>query len=1187
MVKRVLCFSSVRAMRRKDISRLLVNVVAIAIVLCGILAVPVPVRAQTPQPETREAIVLEIKEYAERHVENDTSMQGEFVVNIYRDNKVGLMPEEIGKIYDKEYYRLKKAKRSNIWEQLYPYGGWIAALIFVVTLVFQTVIREWTSSSIKKIWLSFYGWYVGTMLFNTLRLKQYRTNLKEQCRDFRVPFRRTNFNMKDDYVPLKVAETSDTNNTDAHEAVKKYRKLIVKGPPGSGKSILLKHLAFSYADGTLPLREQPIAILWELKELNYSQKSLEQHLVEDLEQKGFPNAERFVSQGLRRGRVMLLLDGLDEVNSEERPRVVREIWDLLKKLDSDRSRVIITCRTAIYKPEFDDRVDRTLKVVEFNQWEIRKFLRSWRDNMPEGKSVEQLMKKLQESDSQIMTLAGNPLMLAIIAYLYTTENSFELPRSRAQFYERATETLNQDNDYEAIDKRSVLQDLALYFQDNANSQEQDDRSVDRLQVFERVKKQLGALGLAPDKDVKKLLNEIMERSGLLLRIDGGDRYQFAHFTLQEFFAAAALSEEELLDRFEKEPDAWRETAKLWCALAEDSTTVIRSIYDEDQITAFECLADAKKVNQELAAEIIDAFKERLFNADPDDRIVKAFAAVAADNRPRGRAAFEFLEEKLVADKDRTHRSTAAKALSLTNSLKAAQVLAKHYQWRWNASEHLHLSTVAKGLPLTTWPDTDQVLANPRWVVSEHLVRMGDLAVSVLVALSAQGSGRAMDDLLAIGTPYAAEALVPFLWRDDKNLAAGAAWRLAGLLPQPNVKEALRDYPIREEHKKTDLLNWIGESFNEPADSALPVIAGRLAYLIANSPVTTAPISGLNEPVKLEERIVIPLCAIEIVGEIKLDDTNIKSIEQKLYRFAPVSKQTELVSETLNAIDASPLWRYLVNGLSLDLQIDLLHRLINSRLANRLPKPSDWIDLEKPTKYVPIKSFELWISLLLSIFVLTITYYEYTNNKNTENANDFFVQLANIDNYYHNIFGVTVCTIFLVTYYLLKKREKTLGAAQKQVSLSRALNPRLSKAATGKLLLDDFLFSKPIIFVSIIDYLTELICYSPLLALYEVYRIGKKEETAFSISLMRLFVSLIFFTSWVVYEVTLFVFGVWQWNYGLGMWLILVGVYTTLFIIVWLKARKAGNPLYGILNFPTKALWAKMLSSLFEEDERSL
>jgi len=853
VVKGVLCFSSFRAMRRKDVNRLLVNVVAIAIVLFGILTVAVPTPAQTSQPAGKEAIALEIKGYAERHVENDTSMQTGTIIELYRDNKVGLTSREIATIYETEYDRLKKAKESNILEQLNLSEGWIVALVLGILLVFRDVLTEWISNSMKAIASWVYNRFSGTALFHKFSLKRYRLALREKYRQLHVPFRSTRpLQMQDVYVPLKVAGTSDTKQIDAHEAVNDYRKLMVTGPPGSGKSMLLKHIALRYADGLLDLPEQPIAILLEMHRLSDPEKSLKQHLVEALERDDFPHAEKFVTQGLKRGRLMLLLDGLDEVNSDERPRVVREIRDLLDYMDEHRCRVIITCRTAIYEGQFSDRVEQTLEVVEFSDRQIRQFLQPWVRDMPENKSIEQLMKTLHDRP-RIMALARNPLLLTIIAYLYT-DTPFVLPHSRAEFYQKATDILldvwhREHNLYSARDKRSLLQHLALYFQDNANRQRQDRRSVDYRQVLPETAKVLPDLNLNPE-DVQPVLKEIVERSGLFLEIDGGDRYQFSHLTLQEFFAATALrgNGEELLDRFEKKPDVWRETAKLWCGLAEDSTTAIEKIYAKDSITAFECLADAQKVNQELAAQIIDTFKKRLLAVDRDNRIVKAFAAVAADNRPRGLAVFEFLEETLIADEFSARRAAAADILSLTNLPNAAQMLASYDD--------------KPTIPVLSTHEAKAL----KVVVREYLIRMGDLAVPVLTNLSAGGSERAMDALVAIGTPDAAEAFVPLLWSDDDSLAVYAAWRLAALLPQPNVEEVLRNYAIAEEQRKANSIKWIWEPFDEPSDSALPVITARLAYLMANSRVIASSIDFEEQP-KLDPRIVVPLCAIEIVQDI--------------------------------------------------------------------------------------------------------------------------------------------------------------------------------------------------------------------------------------------------------------------------------------------------------------------------------
>ena len=53
--------------------------------------------------------------------------------------------------------------------------------------------------------------------------------------------------MREIYVPLKVAGKKDSPLIEAEEALK-YRRLMVKGAPGSGKTMLMKYLALSFAD---------------------------------------------------------------------------------------------------------------------------------------------------------------------------------------------------------------------------------------------------------------------------------------------------------------------------------------------------------------------------------------------------------------------------------------------------------------------------------------------------------------------------------------------------------------------------------------------------------------------------------------------------------------------------------------------------------------------------------------------------------------------------------------------------------------------------------------------------------------------------------------------------------------------------------------------------------------------------
>jgi predicted NACHT family NTPase len=305
-----------------------------------------------------------------------------------------------------------------------------------------------------------------------LALTKYRRALVAKHRELKIPFRPNRpLLMAEVYVPLKVAGDRASEKIEAYQAVRESRRLMVKGQPGSGKSMLLKSLALSYAEGRMQLPEQPVVILLELHRLSDASVSIEQRLVEALDRDDFPNGLNFVRQGLKTGMVMLLLDGLDEINSVDRPDVVKRLRDFLDTYE--RCRVVLTCRTQVYQGEFDALVDRTLEVVEFSDRQIRQFLTPWKASLPPEKSVEQLLQTLRDRP-RIVELARNPLLLTIIAYLYA-DTPFVLPHSRAEFYQQSTNILLEiwdqakqtPNVYKGFTKRLVLQQLALFAQDTA------------------------------------------------------------------------------------------------------------------------------------------------------------------------------------------------------------------------------------------------------------------------------------------------------------------------------------------------------------------------------------------------------------------------------------------------------------------------------------------------------------------------------------------------------------------------------------------------------------------------------------------------------------------------------------------------------------------------------------------------
>jgi len=903
--------------------RLLIGLFAAALSSSIIFTPAVYPQSPSPTPSARQELIAEIHEYAARHVDNEQSLKTEEVVNVlYPDNTARMSRGEIGEIYEKEYTKLKEKQDADLWHKIQKDIlkdlGVFRAVIFGILLLLLFLTGNWLTHLINIIGTEVYNRCAGSRLFNRISLEGYRDRLKKKHKQLNILFRSSlSLSLWDIFVPLKVTGTHDSELIDAYQAIATNRRLMVTGAPGSGKSLLLRHIALRYALKDLP--DKPIPVLLELHRLSNSDKSLQDWFVHALAINDVPGAEKFVDHSLESNNLLLLLDGLDEVTSGQRDRIVQQIKDLLDK--HPKCRAIITCRTAVYGGIFNDVVDQTLEIVDFSDQQIQQFLTPWEKDMEEGKSVEQLMQTLLERP-EIMRIAHNPLMLTIIAYLYTY-TTFILPHSRAEFYQESTNILLKDerrehnNKFKAREKLIVLRHLALFFQDSAKQRQQDKRIMDYQTLLAEVKTVLPGLNIEEEKAVS-LLDEIEKRSGLLLKADDlGEKYHFAHLTLQEFFAAAALQDnaDDLVTLFQHEPDTWRETVKLWCGLAEDSSDLISKVYEIDPITAFECLADAQKVDPDLAKEIIDHFKTQLGAANTDNAIEKVFGNVGANTSDWGKAVFQFLADTWANSSEKKLRLAALNALSFTNRPEAAQILVKEY----------------------SQPEVRQAFLN-----------MGDLAVSLLADLVESGSEDALDALLAIGTANAAKAIVPWLWQTQTNLAYQAAWRLAVILQQSNIEAALRNYSLTEDQREAKWLDWIWQPFNEPPNSALPIIAGRIAYLISHSPNEAIP----KKQFQIDPRLVIPLCSIELVGRTDF---------QTMAEYKPGDKPIKGVK----------IFQYLLDSLERGKKLYLTHCL---RASTKKVTKNHWLNIFRPTEYIFAASWHYKIiSLIYKIISLILIF----------------------------------------------------------------------------------------------------------------------------------------------------------------------------------------------------------------------
>jgi predicted NACHT family NTPase len=83
--------------------------------------------------------------------------------------------------------------------------------------------------------------------------------------------------------------------------------------------------------------------------------------------------DRFTQKALEQGKLLILLDGLDEVPAAIRDASVETIQDFVDQYD--KNRFITSCRTAVSRRNVRRFTDVT--IAEFDDDQIRQFIGNW------------------------------------------------------------------------------------------------------------------------------------------------------------------------------------------------------------------------------------------------------------------------------------------------------------------------------------------------------------------------------------------------------------------------------------------------------------------------------------------------------------------------------------------------------------------------------------------------------------------------------------------------------------------------------------------------------------------------------------------------------------------------------------------------------------------------------------------
>ncbi len=390
-----------------------------------------------------------------------------------------------------------------------------------------------------------------------------------------------------------------------------FRRLAILGAPGSGKTTLMRYLALMYASRNPrplhPKAPQYLPVLLYLRDIYEEILTKPEISLAELLTQWVQNLQRvdplklpknWFTQQLRKGKCLVLLDGLDEVANMTHRQAVSQ-WVDQQMSDYPETPFILTSRRLGYEEAQLKQAVQVLEVEPLSSEEIEKFVNNWYQEVERtrrmgeddlatkeaaSRNAQDLLKQINQHQA-LQDLASNPLLLTLIARVHQQNQS--IPLKRVELYQSICEVmLGKRQEAKGIqspltirEKFSVLQPLALELMGRQTRQFQ----------LEEVETLFGEhLGKLPNPPQPlEFLKQLQAVDALIAKEREGD-YEFAHLSFQEYLAAVEVKEtkqekifREALDN-PKKLSWWAETMRLYAAQT-DASELVNAILQEPNL----------------------------------------------------------------------------------------------------------------------------------------------------------------------------------------------------------------------------------------------------------------------------------------------------------------------------------------------------------------------------------------------------------------------------------------------------------------------------------------------------------------------------------------------------------------------------------------------------------------------------
>lgn len=302
--------------------------------------------------------------------------------------------------------------------------------------------------------------------------------------------------------------------------------VVIEAVGGHGKSFLMRYLCANLmADG------ECLPIFAELRRLPLGQ-SLREFLMGMLPALGVSASKNAFESLAAAGKLVLFLDGFDEVAASRREKILNDIEQLADEYVDMRILVSARPGTGIsYSSRFS-----TIKLMPLDNGQRKELI----GKLCDGAASKSLMDSVAKN-AQVFHLLETPLLITLMVVVFRTEGV--VPNRVIDYYGQLFLAMMRKHD--AITKpefmrerKSNLGDYELTRVFNGVSYHSLNGSgvnFSELKFDEYVKKSVAQLCIknasAPD-----VASDIVSVSCLIIK-DGVDEYRFCHKSVQEFYAA--------------------------------------------------------------------------------------------------------------------------------------------------------------------------------------------------------------------------------------------------------------------------------------------------------------------------------------------------------------------------------------------------------------------------------------------------------------------------------------------------------------------------------------------------------------------------------------------------------------------------------------------------------------------------